>query len=710
MKPPGCPRGAALVLATAVFLAGHCPGAEMEPAGSAVPESTRGLYFAKKAYVPQPLPTFAESKGRLPSPILEKGPDLVTLYWKCWELAFRSMMRPPPGSPLVSNWLDASFNDNIFQWDSIFITMFARYGNKAFPAIQTLDNFYCRQRKDGFIGRELRRKDGTEVYTDGPSNIVNPPLFSWAEVESFRLTGDRSRFAEVLPVLERYVAWLNRDGNPDTAGGPDWERYGRRAAGSVHHLYWNTPLGSGMDDTPRHGNGWVDMSCQMVIQYENLATMCDELSLPEKAKGFRTEAAAIGRRINCWCWNEEDGFYYDVDNDGRQFRVKTAGGFWPLLAGIATRAQAERLVAHLRNRNEFWRPFLFPTLSANDARYQSDGGYWLGGVWAPTDFMIIKGLDRYGYEDLASMATERYLNAMLAVYRPTQTVWEDYAPETPFRPGNPSKRDFVGWTGDGPIALLIEDVLGFRCDGARHRLSWRLTRTDRHGIERLQVGDSIVSVVCAARMSADAPAFITASCDAPVDLDVRLGNDERVFKLQAGRHDLAVLLGSAPSEFQGELGAKGAGRSRASAVYARNDLGVIAPAGDVVHIHRNPPAAGLKADAGIQENISPLGKDRVFGLGVKRPASGNEVDAAKVPALRAVGGTQVSRACWRVGRALLRVTSPREGIVELEQLHVGDTGDDPQGPCRRRAELGLHIGAQRSRARSRRHKIVRGTE
>ncbi len=536
MRPHQC----AVALLFAFCLAGQVFGSEYIPPGSDVPESTRGLFFAKKHYVPEPLPGFAESRDRLPSPILDSRPELVAMYWKCWELAFRNMKSPPPGSPFVSNWIDPAFNRNIFEWDSVFILMFARYGNAAFPAIQTLDNFYCRQRANGFIGREIHRSDGLETFVDGPKDAVNPPLFSWAEVESFRLTGDKSRFAMVLPPLEHYVAWLNRDGDPESANGTDWQDHGRRAAGSVHHLYWNTPLGSGMDNTPRHGNGWVDMSCQMVIQYNNLATICDELELPAKAAAYRAEAKSIGERINRWCWNEEDGFYYDVDNDGSQFRVKTAGGFWPMVAGVAGPAQVARLVAHLRNEREFWRPFVFPTLAADDPHYQNDGSYWLGGVWAPTNFVIIKGLERCGQEEFATEATDRYLTAMAKVFQTTGTVWEDYAPEEPLRPGNPAKANLVGWTGDGPIALLIENMLGFRSDGVRHRLEWRVTRTDRHGIERLRVGPVTVSAVCAARLSADAPAELVVTNDARLELTVGKSGTDRTYILQPGRHDLDV--------------------------------------------------------------------------------------------------------------------------------------------------------------------------
>lgn len=503
-------------------------------------DDPRGMYFAKKTYTPEPLPTFAEVKDKLPSPVLDSRPELVAMYWKCWELCFQHLKQPAPGSPFVSNRLDAAFNGDLFQWDTIFMIMFARYANAEFPAIQSLDNFYCRQHESGYICREFG-PNGGEVQYKGPVNSVNPPLFSWAEVESFRVTGDKSRFAAVLPPLEKYVAWLNTPGDPDHYNDqPDWIDHGRRAANSVHQLYWNTPLGSGMDNTPRGGNGWVDMSCQMVMQYNDLAVMADELGMADKAAGFRKEAKEIGARINKWCWNGADGFYYDVKNDGTQFKAKTSGGFWPMIAGITTRAQSDRLVAHLKNEKEFWRPFVFPTLAADEKTYSPNGNYWNGSVWAPTNFEIIKGLEKCGYEDFATEATDKYLSAMAAVFKDTATVWENYAPELPFRPGHPAARDFVGWTGDGPIALLIENILGFRCDGVRHQLTWRLTRTDRHGIEKLQFGNATVSLICDKRPDAKAPAHLTGTTDQPFRLTVIQSAETRSFNLSAGAIDLTV--------------------------------------------------------------------------------------------------------------------------------------------------------------------------
>ena len=522
-----------------------CPLAVSAESALATDES-RGIYFEKRAYQPQELPAFAGARDGLPSPVLGGNPGWVDMYWKCWEIAFRGLKQPPPGSPLVSNWLDEAFSGHIFQWDTIFMMMFARYGHEMFPAIQSLNNFYCLQRRSGFIGREYREADGAIIHFDhggglfaptGWKNVVNPPLFSWAEFESYRVTGDRARLAMVLPVLEKYAEWLDREGDPDAE---DWETHGRKAQASVHGLYWNTPLGSGMDNTPRpaqKGAGWVEMSAQMVIMYANLALICDQLELADKAHAYRSRATAIGELVNRWCWSEEDGFYYDVRADGSQFTKKTSGGFWPLLAGIASPGQAERLVQHLRNQNEFWRAIVFPTLAADEEEYAEYGGYWLGGVWAPTNVMVIKGLEKYGFEDLAAEATERYLAGMYAVFKETGTVFENYSPEH-LAPGRPAKPDFVGWTGCGPIQLLIENVIGLRPEAAGRTLTWRLRRSDRHGVRRLPVGESSVSLICERRSDPREPAQLTVECGGPCRLVIEHPAGTKSFDLGVGTHRL----------------------------------------------------------------------------------------------------------------------------------------------------------------------------
>jgi glycogen debranching enzyme len=402
-----------------------------------------------------------------------------------------------------------------------------------------LDNFYSRQHNNGYICREIKEETGKDFAYGGWGNTINPPIFAWAEVESYRLTGDKSRFKMVLPVLEKYAEWLNRDGDPRAK---NWRENGRMSHSAEHKLYWNTPLGSGMDNSPRpsgKGSGWVEMSCQMVIMYNNLAVMADELKEKKKAEKFRADAKAIAERINKWCWNEEDGFYYDVSGDGTQFKKMTMGGFWPLLAGIASKEQAERLVAHLKDEKKFWRKMVFPTLAADEEEYVPEGFYWRGGVWAPTNVMVIKGLERYGYEVFAALATEKYLFGMFEVFKThkPKSVWEVYAPDfhTPAKGGRGSKPHFVGWSGCGPIQLLFENVMGIRPNGVDNTLAWQLRRTDRHGVEKLRVGDATLTLICEKRESAEAPAVITMESSKKFKVEIVHPNGSKTVKLKRGK-------------------------------------------------------------------------------------------------------------------------------------------------------------------------------
>lgn len=497
------------------------------------------MYFTKKVYDSTEIPVFKDSKHRLPKPILEENAEWIAMYWKCWEIAFQHFKKPSEGSPFISNIMDEAFNENIFQWDMIFMVMFARYGHDIFPAVNSLDNFYCRQHTSGYICREISEKDGSDFVYEGRKNTINPPLFGWAEAESFKVTGDMSRFKMVLPVLEKYVEWLNRDGDLISANGEEWYNYGRRAANSVHSLYWNTGLGSGMDNTPRGGDGWVDMSCQMVIQYNNLALMSKILGKKSKEIFFKNEAKKIADRINTFCWDEEDGLYYDVDSAGNQVKWKTAGCFWPMLAGIASKEQCDRLVSHLVDTTSFWRRNVFPALAADQSLYEPKGGYWLGSVWAPTNYAIIKGLEYNGYEELATEATYRYLTEMYCVFESTQTVWENYSPDYCL-PGSVAKADFVGWSGIGPIALLIENILGFRVNEADQSLTWYITRTDRHGIENLKVGDTTVNAVCEKRTNDDDPLSLSISTDQALQLLIHYNNQIKQFDLVPGEHELKI--------------------------------------------------------------------------------------------------------------------------------------------------------------------------
>jgi glycogen debranching enzyme len=487
----------------------------------------RGLYFPKKEYSGVNIPLFSAVKDQLPVPILDDNPEWIALYWKAWELAFNHYKKPPQGSPLVSDYIDEAFSPQIYQWDTIFMIMFARYAYHLFPCIISLDNFYCCQHENGYICREIVEATGLDYPFGGRENTINPPIYSWAELEYAKVSGDTSRYRIILPTLEKYAEWL--------------EAY-RRKPGTAHDLYWQTGLGSGMDNTPRSGSGWVDMSAQMAMLYRDIALLAAHTGDATKAASYNAQYKKIADKINKFMWNETDGIYYDLDDQGQQVKSKTIASFWPMLAGIASKEQAIKLMQHLKNPNEFWREIPFPSLSADHPAYKPDGDYWLGSVWAPTNIMVIKGLERYKdvyyTAEFCNAAAEKYIDAMSKVYKRTGTIWENYAPDATMR-GILSKPDFVGWSGCGPITLLLENVIGIIPDAGNNIVRWTITRRDRHGINNLHFGNTVASFLCNARESIAKGAELEITAERPFTLIVsREFGKEQTFQIHAGSNKI----------------------------------------------------------------------------------------------------------------------------------------------------------------------------
>lgn len=414
----------------------------------------------------------------LPEPVLPSHPEWIDLYWLTWQILARQVRHGSAQNGFAPDYLDATFSKNIFQWDTCFIAAFARYGWQVFPVTASLDNFYRKQHGDGFICREID-SDGMDCWGPDSDQAINPPLFAWAEWLNFQITGDAQRLREVWQPLDLYYRWMAEH---QTSEG----------------LYCTSNLGSGMDNSPRCGWQWVDLTAQQAHAAKILAQIAQDIGAADRAAYYRSEYAHLAQLINERMWDERDGFYYDTlqfaNRDNGFARCKTLAAFWTQLAGIVPADRAVRLVTHLQNPREFNRPHPFPTLSADHPSYLPTGGYWLGGVWAPTNYMVIKGLDENGYSDLGRQFAERHLAQLANVAAQTGTLWENYAPESA-SPGYPAKPDFVGWTGLGPVALLIEDVLGIAVDAPTQTIRWQIRPGETHGIRRLRMDDNIIDLM-----------------------------------------------------------------------------------------------------------------------------------------------------------------------------------------------------------------------
>lgn len=83
----------------------------------------------------------------------------------------------------------------------------------------------------------------------------------------------------------------------------------------------------------------------------------------------------------------------------------------PLYAGCITKERASQLVKMLENEQKFGTTYPIPTVPVSAETFKPFG-YWQGPTWINTNWLIIDGLRRFGYDDHADALTESTLELM----------------------------------------------------------------------------------------------------------------------------------------------------------------------------------------------------------------------------------------------------------------------------------------------------------
>ena len=191
------------------------------------------------------------------------------------------------------------------------------------------------------------------------------------------------------------------------------------------------------------------------------------------------------------------------------------------------------MAALLEDEKEFKTRHRIPALTQNHPGFLPDGRYWRGGVWASTNYMALKGLAKYGYRSLAHRIGKEHLQAVVDIYKKENTLFECYAPTgdgaSTTAKGNPVRRDFVGWTGLPPIAILFEFVFGIRADVPNNKIVWDLHLTEKHGICNYPFGQNgTLTLLCEKRANENEAPKITVESNIPVTLEIIWGNGQKI--------------------------------------------------------------------------------------------------------------------------------------------------------------------------------------
>lgn len=152
-------------------------------------------------------------------------------------------------------------------------------------------------------------------------------------------------------------------------------------------------------------------------------------------------------------WDEESGLYLDFDmRAGEPLRENTFATFVPLYAGLPSRTRAERLVREQLQDPRRYAPgggtrYALPTTAKDCPRFEPRR-YWRGPIWLSANWLVIRGLERYGL----TASAEALRKDSLELVRRSGFV-EYYDP----RDGTSCGARGFSWSAALAVDLLMDD-------------------------------------------------------------------------------------------------------------------------------------------------------------------------------------------------------------------------------------------------------------
>ncbi|MEO6062033.1 MAG: trehalase family glycosidase [Thermoflexales bacterium] len=343
----------------------------------------------------------------------------------------------------------------MYYWDSFFISLGLADTPHAQLIADVAENFAALIERFGVI------PNGTRYYFLSRSQ---PPLFTEQIKLALAVAPPTSEvaspawLARMLDLAEREheTVWLGTAQPHHRLVHRGLSRYF-----DINYLDVLASCESGWDHSTRCDDRWlehlpVDLNCILYARERDMADFAETLGQPERAARWRARAAARQATLVALMWDEAEAFFFDYDYAaGRINPHASLAGFYPLWAGLASAEQAERVVAIWLPR--FQQPGgLVTTLTEQAGRQWA----WPNG-WAPLQWLVAAGLDRYGYRAEAREARRRWSETCLNAFERTGAFWEKYnvvAPQASTEEGLYGQLHGFGWTNGVLVDFLRQGI------------------------------------------------------------------------------------------------------------------------------------------------------------------------------------------------------------------------------------------------------------
>jgi alpha,alpha-trehalase len=185
---------------------------------------------------------------------------------------------------------------------------------------------------------------------------------------------------------------------------------------------------------------------------KDLERMSILLGHPEQARNWRAKAVERKQRMVKYLWDRHRGLFFDYNFVTRKRSTyEYAATFYPLWAGLASRAQAQAIV---QNLHLFEQPGGL-AMSRTETQAQWDFPYG----WAPIHLLAVEGLRRYEFSVEADRIAGKFLTTILENFKREHNIREKYdvvarSSETSVGAGYAQNVIGFGWTNAVFLELL----------------------------------------------------------------------------------------------------------------------------------------------------------------------------------------------------------------------------------------------------------------
>jgi glycogen debranching enzyme len=362
-------------------------------------------------------------------------------YYKAASVQKVNVESPQLDMPCRWTTPDRMPHRHMWLWDSAFHSLGLQYHSLDL-AEDALRALFAKQREDGKLS--LAAQPG------GPppeGEDTQPPVVAWSLCRQNERVMRPDFIAEVYPKLVTYIEWFERNRKRENG------LYGWRVRPTDDPIRAARGGESGMDNSPRFDNVTtmtaVDLSSYMASEYYSMEKLARCLDKVADAAEWRDRRLRIADLINELLWDDQERFYFDLDEHGEMLPLKTCAGFTPLVGQAPDRDRAESLRMHLMNPSEFWTPFPVPSVSRKEPSFSKD--MWRGPTWPNMNVLLYYGLMTYGFFQEARELAGVTVREITRFYMKTGSFFEFYdamgetsPPDLP-RKGAPGEKGGVGF-------------------------------------------------------------------------------------------------------------------------------------------------------------------------------------------------------------------------------------------------------------------------